>query len=68
MFTIEDRLIEERLVLKRKDTDTGRFEIISKQQMKDEIGHSPDFIEGLFMVMPLFDKSRGVVRTGFDAL
>lgn len=68
VFTIEDRLIEERLVLKRKDTDTGRFEIISKQQMKDEIGHSPDFIEGLFMVMPLFDKSRGVVRTGFDAL
>ena len=41
--------------MKRKD-DAQRFEIISKQQMKLEVGHSPDFIEALFMVMHLFGK------------
>jgi hypothetical protein len=60
--------MEERLILKRKDSDTGRFEIISKQQMKEEIGHSPDFVEGLFMVMPLFDSNKSMTRTGFDLI
>ncbi|MBR1473093.1 MAG: hypothetical protein IJ602_02400 [Paludibacteraceae bacterium] len=65
-FTVKDRLVEERLALKRKD-DISRFEIIPKQQMKDEIGHSPDFIEGLFMVMHLFEHKRQCVRKGFGA-
>lgn len=68
VFTVADRLMEERLILKRKDSDTGRFEIISKQQMKEEIGHSPDFVEGLFMVMPLFDSDKSMTRTGFDLI
>ena len=68
VFTVADRLMEERLILKRKDTDSGRFEIISKQQMKEEIGHSPDFMEGLFMVMPLFENNKSVIRTGFDLI
>ena len=68
VFTVADRLMEERLILKRKDTDSGRFEIISKQQMKEEIGHSPDFMEGLFMVMPLFESNKSVIRTGFDLI
>lgn len=68
VFTVADRLMEERLILKRKETDSGRFEIISKPQMKEEIGHSPDFVEGMFMVMPLFSKSRSMTRQGFDSL
>lgn len=65
-FTVRDRLMEERLAIKRKEAESGRFEIISKPQMKAEIGHSPDFIEGMFMVMPLFERRAGVVRKGFD--
>ncbi len=68
VFSVADRLMEERLILKRKDTDNGRFEIISKQQMKEEIGHSPDFIEGMFMVMPLYDNTRTMTRNGFDLI
>ena len=64
-FTLEDRLMEERNALKRKD-DLQRFEIISKQQMKLEVGHSPDFIEGMMMIMPLFEKKKGFVRKGFE--
>lgn len=67
-FTVADRLMEERLILKRKESDNGRFEIISKLQMKEEIGHSPDFIEGMFMVMPLFDNKKAMTRTGFDLI
>lgn len=65
-FTVADRLVEERRAIKRRDTDGGRFEIISKQQMKAEIGHSPDFIEALFMAEHLFSARRRCVRTGFD--
>lgn len=64
-FTFADRFMNERLALKRKD-DSPRFEIIQKPQMKLEIGHSPDFLEGLFMVMPLFDHNPTPVRRGFS--
>ncbi|MFA6718632.1 MAG: terminase family protein [Prevotella sp.] len=67
-FNVKDRLIEERKAIKRKDTANGRFEIISKPQMKIEIGHSPDFIEGLFMIMPLFQHGRKCVRIGFNRI
>ena len=66
VFTVKDRLIAERLALKRKD-DAQRFEIISKQQMKEEIAHSPDFIEGLFMVELLFSQHKTCKRSGFSA-
>lgn len=66
-FTVKDRLMDERRVLKRKDTNNGRFEIIAKPQMKLEIGHSPDFIEAIFMVMRLFEHKKQCVRKGFGA-
>ena len=47
--TLRNRLIGQRPALKRKETDSGRFELISKQQMKIECGHSPDTLEALFM-------------------
>ena len=65
-FTVRDRLMDERRAVKRKDSDEARFEIIVKKQMKLEIGHSPDFIEALFMVMPLFERRAGLVRKNFD--
>lgn len=65
-FNVRDRLMDERRAVKRKDTDEARFEIIVKKQMKLEIGHSPDFIEALFMVMPLFERKTGLVRKNFD--
>lgn len=65
-FTLRDRLMEERAALKRKDSNEGRFEIISKPQMKLEIGHSPDFIEAIFMVMAIINKTRQCVRKGFE--
>lgn len=65
IYTVEERLLAERHALKRKD-EAQRFEIISKPQMKTEVGHSPDFIEALFMVMHLFNKRSSYVRKGFE--
>lgn len=62
--TVGERLREERRALRRKDSNTGRYEIISKPDMKRIIHHSPDFIEGLMMVMHLFDKQTEKVRRG----
>lgn len=67
-FMVRDRLMDERAALKRKDSNEGRFEIIAKPQMKLEIGHSPDFIEALFMVMALFAKNKQIIRKGFENL
>ena len=66
VFSLKQRLLEERRAVKRREADTGRFEIIQKPQMKVEIGHSPDFIEALFMVEKLMEKKAQVVRKGFD--
>lgn len=65
-YTVRERLMEERRALKRKDGADARFEIIGKPQMKLEVGHSPDFIEALFMVMHLFSKKKGFTRRGFE--
>jgi hypothetical protein len=64
-YTVKERLLEERRALKRKDSATSRFEIIEKTQMKLEVGHSPDFIEGLLMIEYLFKKKTGCIRHGF---
>ena len=65
-YTVRERLMEERRALKRKDGADARFEIIGKPQMKHEVGHSPDFIEALFMVMHLFAKKKVFTRRGFE--
>ncbi len=67
-FVVEDRLMEERRALQRKENNGECFEIISKQQMKTEVGHSPDFIEALMMVELLMrEKTRKKkVRKGFE--
>lgn len=63
-FTFAERFMVERMALKRKD-DIARFEIIAKPQMKLEIGHSPDFLEGMFMVMPMYATNPKPIRRGF---
>lgn len=65
-YTVRDRLMEERRALKRKDGADARFEIIGKPQMKLEVGHSPDFIEAMFMIMHLFAKTKVFTRRGFE--
>ena len=67
-FVVEDRLMEERSALQRKENNGECFEIISKQQMKAEVGHSPDFIEALMMVELLMREKirKKKVRKGFE--
>lgn len=65
-FTLQQRLDEERMALKRKDDTGARFEIIDKKQMKLEVGHSPDFIEALIMFQPLFTTHQSPIRKGFS--
>ena len=65
-FSIRQRLDEERLALKRKEDTGARFEIIDKKQMKIEVGHSPDFIEGLIMFQPLYEVHQSPIRKGFN--
>lgn len=48
-MTIQEKLESQRSAFKKKPNDNGRFEIISKSQMKQECGHSPDELEALFM-------------------
>ena len=59
--------MEERRALKRKE-NVPRYEIIDKKDMLAIVGHSPDFIEGLFMVMHLMEKKTEIVRKGFGFL
>lgn len=67
-YTIEERLREERRAIRRKESNVGRYEIIAKTEMKKIIHHSPDFIEGLMMVMHLFEKKTEMIRRGFNLL
>jgi len=67
-MSIRDRLMEERRAVRRKE-NTTRYEIIEKRDMKNVVGHSPDFIEGLFMIMSLYGKKKQeIVRKGFGFL
>jgi len=60
--TFYDREQIERRALKRKITDNGRWEIIPKHQMKDDIGHSPDLIEGDIMIKIFSDTAISGVK------
>lgn len=64
-FTIHDKLSEERLALKWKDDENPKS-LIKKIDMKNIIGHSPDFIEALIYALDRVDnaKVRRKVRHG----
>lgn len=46
----QEQIIEELEQLKSRDTDIdGKLKIISKQEMKDNIGRSPDYLDAMLM-------------------
>ena len=67
LFTVYERLMKERLVLRWRKEDNPK-ELIRKPEMKQLIGHSPDFIEALIYLMyAIYSASRKkkMVREGF---
>lgn len=57
-LTWSDRILAESHALCRKVGSDQRFEIITKMMMKILVGHSPDFLEALFMREVFPDKAR----------
>ena len=48
--TVKAILLNERKAIARDETDTDKnWRLISKAEMKKNVGHSPDFIESFFM-------------------
>ena len=64
-FTVRDKLMEQRLVLKWIEDESPR-ELIKKPTMKDIVGCSPDWIEALLYAVDRADnaKRRTKVRRG----
>ena len=56
-FTMRDKLVEERIVLKWIEDQAPR-ELIKKSEMKGILGHSPDFIEALLYAIDRVDAAR----------
>lgn len=56
-FTVRDKLVEERMVLRWIEDENPR-ELIKKSTMKDIIGHSPDWIEGLIYCVDRVDNAK----------
>lgn len=56
-FSIRDRLVEERVVLKWKEDENPKS-IIKKTDMKLLLGRSPDFIEGLLYALDRVDNAK----------
>jgi len=63
-LTWEDRILAESHALCRKIGSDQRFEIITKVAMKAIVGHSPDFLEALFMREAFSEKSRRFTGLG----
>lgn len=66
-FSLRDRLLGERSAMRFYTDDNGVTHIIRKDEMKRLIGHSPDFIEGFFMVENISTEKKYFARTGFGA-
>ena len=64
-FSVMDKLMEERIVLRWIEDENPR-ELIKKPSMKDLIGHSPDWIEGLIYAIDRVDnaKRKAKIRKG----
>ena len=56
-FSIQDKLVEERMALKWKDDENPKA-LIKKVDMKTIIGHSPDFIEALIYCIDRVDNAK----------
>jgi hypothetical protein len=60
-FTIEERLMQERIVLKWIENESPRS-LIKKKDMIALLGHSPDFIEALLYAVDRADNARATRR------
>ena len=60
-FTIQEKLVEERIILKWIEDQAPR-ELIKKSEMKGILGHSPDFIEGLLYCIDRVDNAKAKQR------
>jgi len=67
ILTWEDRILAESHALCRKVGSDQRFEIIPKLAMKNIVGHSPDFLEALFMREAFSEKARNFSGFGMFA-
>lgn len=56
-FTVMDKLVEERIILKWIEDQAPR-ELIKKSEMKGILGHSPDWIEGLLYCIDRVDAAK----------
>ena len=56
-FTIRDRLVEERIILKWKEDENPKA-LIQKKEMKGILGRSPDFIEALMYCLDRVDNAK----------
>lgn len=56
-FTIQEKLVEERVALKWKEDENPKA-LIKKTDMKFLIGHSPDFIEALMYCLDRVDNAK----------
>jgi len=60
-FTVRDRLVEERIVIKWKDDENPKS-IIKKTDMKSLLGRSPDWIEALLYTLDRVDNAKKARR------
>ena len=56
-FSIRDKLVEERIAIRWKEDENPKA-LIKKKEMKDLIGHSPDFIEALMYAIDRADNAK----------
>ena len=56
-FTVRDKLVEERIVLKWKEDENPKA-LIKKTEMKAILGHSPDWIEALLYALDRLDNAK----------
>ena len=60
-FTIQEKLVEERIAIKWKEDENPKA-LIKKSDMKFLIGHSPDFIEALMYAIDRADSAKRARR------
>ena len=56
-FSVRDKLVEERIALRWKEDENPKA-LIKKTEMKNLIGHSPDWIEALLYCLDRVDNAK----------
>ena len=56
-FSVRDKLVEERIALRWKEDENPKA-LIKKTEMKNLIGHSPDWMEALLYCLDRVDNAK----------